>query len=225
MAGLVRRMALLGCWCVSSQSHHRGLVGSHTERNPRQMYSFLQTKRHNKVDLIWTERWLAEIKVYFDTIFILLSLFGSFPFAFFRQMSVCQSSLKNHQEFKLHQSSLKANQDHLWLKATEPSADHLSPSPQPWANHVWAGRLWLRLTRKLALTQRDVTCPWQLAEPIDPQWYVAHAGNIADRNSMLVTTSYLIHWPTGDAELVLIKWLEGTWIKKPQYHLIQVFAS
>lgn len=61
--------------------------------------------------------------------------------------------------------------------------------------------------QEVALIQRDATCPWWLADPINPQWYVACTGNFADRNSMLTTVSYLIHWPSSDARLVLLKWL------------------
>lgn len=84
----------------------------------------------------------------------------------------------------------------------EPSADHLSPSPRPRDPHVWAGRLWHRL----ALIQRDATCPQQLLGIIKSQWYVACTGYISDGNSIPATASYLIHWPASAAQLALIKW-------------------
>lgn len=70
------------------------------------------------------------------------------------------------------------------------------------------------LEQEVALIQRDATCPWRPTDTINLQWYVARLGNIADGNRVLGTASYLIHWPTSDARLVLIKWLGEIWLRK-----------
>lgn len=70
------------------------------------------------------------------------------------------------------------------------------------------------LKQEVALIQRDAACPWRLNDTISRQWYVAGTGNIADGNRVLGTASYLIHWPTSDARLVLIKWLGEIWLRK-----------
>lgn len=70
------------------------------------------------------------------------------------------------------------------------------------------------LRREVTLIQRDATCPWRRTDIISLRWYVAWTGNIADRKSTPATASYLIHWPTSDARLVLIKWLGEIRLRK-----------
>lgn len=124
---------------------------------------------------------------------------------------LCLNSLTNHQE--LQQPSLKANQDHSWLNHRA-----FSWSSEPIAKALGRTRVsWLPvapLQEEVALIQRDATCPWRPPDTISLQWYVARPGNIADGNRVLGTASYLIHWPTSDSQLVLIKCLGEIWLRK-----------
>lgn len=127
--------------------------------------------------------------------------------------SLCLNSLTNQQESRLQQPSLRANQDHGWLNHRA-----FSWSSEPFSEAVGQTCVsWLPvapLKQEAALMRRDATCPWRPTDTISLQWYVACPGDIADRNRVLGTASYLIHWPTSDARLVLIKWLGEIWLRK-----------
>lgn len=132
VAGLVRRMALPGCWCASSQSHHRDPAGNHTEKSPHQTYSSLhrETQQNlvylNETIITDEENWFIWMRRRFLSDPMQKTL-DSYLFGVFR---ACQrlSSLASHQESELQQSSLKASQDHLWL-------DHQSLQLIIWAHH------------------------------------------------------------------------------------------
>lgn len=126
---------------------------------------------------------------------------------------LCLNSLTNHQESRLQHPSLKANQDHSWLNhrafswSSEPIAKALGQTCVSWLPVA-------PLKQEVALIQRDASCPRRPTDTISLQWYVACSGNIADGNRVLGTASYLIHWPTSDSWLVLIKWLGKIWLRK-----------
>lgn len=139
VAGLVRRMGLPGCWCASSRSHRRDPAGSHTERSPHQTYSSLQRETQQDLNHLGAEmltNWTNQFKfIWMQREFPsdgVQSNLGSVPVCRFFSAGLCRSSLTNHQESELQQSSLKASQDHLWL-------NHQGLQLIIWAHHQSLG--------------------------------------------------------------------------------------
>lgn len=221
VAGPGRRMALPGCWCASSRSHRRDPAGSHTERSPHQTYSSLQ--RQTQQDLNHLRPWMVT------------NWTNQFQFIWMQhEFPSDQSAVKLSDSFLCvvflcgPVSQLINKPPGVWAPTVITQGQSGSPLTQPSGAFSWSSepitKAWgqpcvswppvASLKQEVTLIQRDATCPCRRTDIIDLQWYVAWTGNIADRKSMPATASYLIHWPTSDARLVLIKWLGEIWLRK-----------
>lgn len=164
------------------------------------------TKRQRWSLLPWLSKRTHFFKLDFE------SCFKPF-FCAFLYVCGCLSSLKNHQSLSsdtYHSGPLRITSDSASRAFSWSSEPITTALGQPCVS-------WPPLAppkQEVALTQIDITCPWQLTEPINLKWYAVCSGYIADRNSIQATTCYLIHWPSSYAQLVLIKWPEETWLRK-----------
>lgn len=138
VAGVVRHMALPVCWCVSSQSHHKGLAGNRTARSPHRMYNFLQKKRENKktAEVMGTKPQLVESsQLHFITTKAFLrsfqKTFGLFIVCFY----VCEplsELIRKTPGVWAPAVITQGSQDHLWL-------NHRSLQLIIWAHHHGLG--------------------------------------------------------------------------------------
>lgn len=145
-AGLVRRRGHPGCWCASSRSRPVDLADNHTERSPRQTYSFLQGgEEEEKVQ--YRRLWLIVSDwavVRFDP--RLVWSWQTFFFFFFLPLCLWSRLINEPPGVWAPAVVARGPSQSPLTQTSGPGAPHLSPSPQPGDQRVWAGCSWLSST-------------------------------------------------------------------------------